>query len=143
MEKILVSACLVGQKCRYDGKSNYQEQLMILQDKYEFILICPEVDGGLSIPRYPSEIKGGRVINNQGEDVSAYFIKGAKHALELAKKYGITKAILKSKSPSCGNRQIYDGNFNKHLIEGDGITASLLKAHGITIYDENHVSEVK
>ncbi len=143
MEKILVSACLCGRKCRYDGQDNYQEELMKLQEKYEFITICPEVDGGLSIPRIPSEIKDGRVINQHGEDVTSYFLKGAKHALSLAKKYGITKAILKSRSPSCGNLRIYYGSFQRQLIAGDGITAALLKANGITIYDEKHLSEVK
>ena len=136
MEKFLVSACLMGIFCRYDGNTNEKEEIKALQKKYIFIYICPECDGGLPIPRAPSERKNDLVINSLGEDNTPYFVKGAAHALEVAKKYGITKAILKSKSPSCGKGQIYDGTFSKKLIEGNGLTTDLLIENGIKVYTE-------
>ena len=142
MEKILVSACLMGLFCRYDGKSNQSERVKQLQNKYIFIYICPECEGGLPIPRNPSEIKNGKVINNIGVDNTCFFVKGAEHALEIAKKYGIKKAILKSKSPSCGKGLIYDGSFSKTLINGNGITAELLINNGIEVYTENEIDQL-
>lgn len=132
-EKVLISACLLGVNCKYDGNNNYDETLFKSLNKYELIPVCPEVWGGLTTPRYPSEISENKVINNHGEDVTINFRKGAQETLELAKKLGVKKAILKAKSPSCGNGKIYDGTFTGKLIDGDGITTRLLKENGIEV----------
>lgn len=142
MKKILLSACLYGKSCRYDGQDNYCSDIELLKKHFEIVLICPELDGGLSTPRYPSEIQGTKVINNRGEDVTSFFIKGAENALAIAKKYGIKKAILKEKSPSCGSHHIYDGSFHKIIIEGQGITAKLLTENGIIVYNEKEIGEL-
>ena len=138
MEKILVSACLLGKKTRYDGKDNYIPSMEELAKHFEIIPICPEVEGGLPTPRLPSEILDGKVINVEGEDNTAYFLLGAKEALQKAKEYGIRYAILKAKSPSCGASEIYDGTFTHTLKKGDGITAALLKEAGVTLYNETN-----
>ena len=132
-EKILVSACLLGTNCKYNGGNNYDPSIDEYLKDYEIIPICPEVLGGLSTPRHPSEIKDNKVINNKGEDVTSFFIKGAELTLEIAKKHNVKKALLKAKSPSCGNGKIYDGTFTDTLTEGDGITTKLLKENGIEI----------
>lgn len=132
-EKVLISACLLGVNCKYDGNNNYDEELYNKIKDYELIPVCPEVWGGLTTPRYPSEIKDNKVINTKGEDVTKNFEKGAQETLELAKKLGVKKAILKAKSPSCGNGKIYDGTFTGTLIDGDGITTRLLKENGIEV----------
>lgn len=137
---ILVSACLAGVNCRYDGDNNYNEKIMDLVKKGEAILVCPEQLGGLSTPRNPSEIKtvlGKRVVvNNIGVDVSKNFENGALEVLRLAKELNITKAILKANSPSCGKGTIYDGTFSKKKISGNGITAQLLIENGIEVLTE-------
>lgn len=139
-ENILVSACLMGVHCRYDGKcqniEEFDEKLPLLMEKYNLIPVCPEVYGGLTTPRKPSEIKGDRVCNCAGEDVTEQFERGANEALRLAQRYDCKKAILKFRSPSCGSGYVYDGTFSKTVIEGDGITARLLKANGIAVYTE-------
>ena len=136
MEKVIVSACLVGKNCKYNGKNNINEKIMeFLKDK-EVILVCPEVMGGLTIPRLKSEILDGKVVNEKGEDVTAYFVSGAKIALEEAKKNNVKLAILKEKSPSCGSKKIYDGKFNGTVINGSGIFASMLKEIGVKILTE-------
>ena len=136
MEKILVSACLLGVNCKYNGGNNYNEKVMeYLKDK-EIIPICPEIMGGLPTPRIASEIIGDRVVNKEGQDVTSNYQKGAKETLELAKKLGVKKALLKAKSPSCGYGNIYDGTFSDTLIEGNGITAELLKKNGFEILTE-------
>ena len=136
MEKILVSACLLGENCKYNGKNNRNKKVLeYIKDK-EVIPICPEVFGGLSTPRIPSEIKGDTVINKEGNDVTKNFMDGAYKTLSIAKKYNIKKAILKQKSPSCGCGKIYDGNFNGNVIDGDGITTRLLKENNIEILTE-------
>ena len=132
-EKILVSACLMGVNCKYNGGNNYDPKVAEFLKDYEIVLICPEVMGGLPTPRVPSEIKDGRVVNKDGEDVTDFFVTGAEETLFLAKKYNIKKALLKTKSPSCGNGKIYDGTFTDTLTKGDGITAKLLKENGIEI----------
>lgn len=133
---IMVSACLVGKNCKYSGGNNYNEKVCKYLEGREYITICPECDGGLSIPRDPSEISGGRVYSKSGRDVTAEFILGAQKALEAAKKYNISLAILKQSSPSCGSGSIYDGSFTGNKIPGDGITAALLKQSGIKILTE-------
>ena len=137
--KILVSACLLGCACRYDGKAKPCEDVISLTEKHTLIPVCPEIYGGLSTPRSPSEIVGDRVINSLGEDVTAEYEKGAYEALELAKKFGCDLAILKAKSPSCGKDKIYDGTFSCTLKDGSGITAKLLMASGIKVFTENEI----
>lgn len=132
-EKILVSACLLGINCKYSGGNNYSEEVMEFLKDYEIIPVCPEQLGGLPTPRPASEIVGDKVINIEGNDVTANYIKGAEEALKTAKMHGIKKALLKAKSPSCGNGKIYDGTFTNTLIEGDGITTKLLKENDIKV----------
>lgn len=132
-EKILVSACLLGINCKYSGGNNYSEEVMEFLKDYEIIPVCPEQLGGLPTPRPASEIVGDKVINIEGNDVTANYIKGAEEALKIAKMHGIKKALLKAKSPSCGNGKIYDGTFTNTLIEGDGITTKLLKENDIKV----------
>ena len=139
MESILVSACLFGVGCRYDGKSKPNEDALKLQGKYNCILVCPEVAGGLSTPRKPSEIVGDKVIMCDGTDVTEQYCRGAEFALDLAKKYNCKVAVLKSRSPSCGKGQIYDGTYTKTLTSGNGITAELLLANGIIVLDETEL----
>lgn len=135
-EKILVSACFIHSGYKYDGGANINEKIAKLTEKYDFVLICPEVFGGLPSPRYPSEIVGERVVNSIGEDVTDAFISGANKALELAKQHNIKKAILKAKSPSCGKGMIYDGTFSHQVVAGNGIAAQLLIENGIEVYTE-------
>ncbi|MGM9970543.1 MAG: DUF523 domain-containing protein [Anaeroplasma sp.] len=142
MENILVSSCLLGYNTKYNGKSNYNEKIEELKSKYNLILVCPEVVGGLSIPRLPSEIKDNRVININNEDVTINYNKGANIALLLVKKYNIKKAVLKEKSPSCGSNTIYDGSFSGTKINGMGVTARLLKEYGVEIFSENNFDEL-
>ena len=137
-EKILVSACLLGTNCKYSGGNNYSEEVMEFLKDYEIIPICPEQLGGLPTPRPASEIIGDKVINNEGTDVTSNYQKGAEEALKIAKLLGIKKALLKAKSPSCGNGKIYDGTFSGQLTSGDGMTARLLKKSDIKIYNEDN-----
>ncbi len=134
---IIVSACLLGENCKYNGKNNKNEKILdFLKDK-DYIKICPEVMGGMSTPRLPSEISGERVINSSGEDVTNFFLKGANEVLKIAKAHNPTLIILKAKSPSCGLGKIYDGSFSSTLIDGDGITAKILRASGYKVITEN------
>ena len=142
MEKILISACPVGDKCKYDGHTNYTPLIKDLLEKYELVPFCPEVEGGLPTPRKPSERKGDKVINNAGKDVTRNFLLGAEKALNICKYLNIKIAILKENSPSCGVNQIYDGNFNKKLIKGEGVTTELLRKNGIAVYTENQIEEL-
>lgn len=137
MEKIVVSACLLGEKVRYDGTGKSVEEIIALSGKYELIPVCPEVLGGLPIPRPKSEIRDGRVFSIDGRDVTLEFKSGAEKVLKLCLESGATKAILKAKSPSCGKGRIYDGTFGGILIEGNGIACDLLLENGIEVYDEN------
>ena len=139
MEKILISACLAGVNCKYDGDNNLHPEIMKLVQSGEAILVCPEQLGGLPTPRLASEIIGENVFNSSGEDVTAQFIKGAQETLLLAKLYGITKAILKERSPSCGVHYIYDGTFSGKNIKCSGFTCRLLQANGIKILSEEEL----
>lgn len=136
MDKILVSACLLGEKTKYDGGDNLVEGLNGLLEFYELVPFCPEVEGGLPIPRVPSERKGNWVKNKEGADVTSEFALGAEKALRLCKTFGITMAILKQGSPSCGSKEIYDGFFRNKKIAGQGVTAALLAKNGIRVMDE-------
>jgi uncharacterized protein YbbK (DUF523 family) len=165
MEKILISACFLGEKVRYDGKENTLTDSIIMQWNNEgrFISICPEVVGGLSIPRNPSEIqplegsedkaikekfiqnlslpvRNKQVITMQNQDVTAAFYQGANIALKLCQKYKIRFALLKESSPSCGSTKIYDGSFTKRKINGEGITTVLLREHGIEVFSEKNIT---
>ena len=138
-EKILISACLLGTPCRYDGKSKICDKVEELSEKFELIPICPEVMGGLDTPRLPCEIKDGKAIRSDGKDMTRFYQKGANDALALAKKEKCSLAVLKEKSPSCGTHFIYDGTFSKTLIDGKGITAKLLSENGIKVFSEDDI----
>ena len=142
MEKILISACLLGINCKYNGKNNYNSLIEKLKEKYILISFCPEQMGGLSTPRNPSEIKRDKVISSAGDDVTINFIAGANKALDISKKENISIAILKEGSPSCGSNYIYDGTFTKTKVDGMGITARLLKNNNIKIYNENEIESL-
>ena len=136
---ILVSACLAGVNCKYNGSNNYNEKIMELVRKGEAILVCPEQLGGLPTPRVPSEIINSKVITKDGVDVSNEYKKGALEVLRLCKELNITKAILKANSPSCGCGTIYDGTFSGTKIKGNGITAQLLIDNGIEVLTEKDI----
>ncbi len=141
----LVSACLAGFCCRYDGRDNENQDIVTLVKEGKAVPVCPEQLGGLPTPRCPAEIVGGngfdvitgnaRVITMDGKDVTDTFIKGAFEAWKLCRKYNIQEALLKSKSPSCGAHKIYDGTFSERLMEGMGVTAAFLKKNGVRVLD--------
>lgn len=139
---LLVSACLLGIPCRYDGAEKEYDGIRELMERHVLIPMCPEQLGGLATPRLPAERVGNQVVNREGEDVTAGFLKGAELALRLAKLYDCKYAILKQRSPSCGSGQIYDGSFSGRLTEGDGMTAELLKKHGIQVIGENDLAKL-
>ena len=138
--RILVSACLLGVKCRYDGKSKACERVLRMAQEHMLVPVCPEQLGGLATPRSPAEIQGERVRCQTGADVTAAYRRGAEQALFLYRTLGCEMAILKSRSPSCGCGQVYDGSFTGALIPGDGITAHLLRENGIPIFTEMDVT---
>lgn len=140
--KILISACLCGIGCRYDGKSIYYEKLDQLNQAHTLIPVCPEILGGLPTPRPPAEIQHHRVMTCLGTDVTPQYKKGADETLKIAKMLHCSCAILKERSPSCGCGKIYDGTFSKTLKSGDGITAGILKQAGIKIFGESQIDEV-
>lgn len=139
---ILVSACLFGMNCKYDGGNNLSEKVRQLKDDHTLILVCPEQLGGLDTPRLPSEIqmesdqKKPRVISSDGEDVTEAFVRGAEITLNIAKVHECKLAIMKEHSPSCGVKQVYDGSFSGKLVDGAGITSQMLMEHGITVISE-------
>ena len=139
MEKILISACLLGFECKYCGGSNKlpEQQLAALRERFRLIPVCPETAGGLPTPRDPSERLGDKVVSNQGRDVTAQYQKGAETALTLARRYGCKAALLKEKSPSCGSGLIYDGSFTGTLVTGDGVAAQMLKEEGLIVFGES------
>ncbi|MBA4385039.1 MAG: DUF523 domain-containing protein [Anaerolinea sp.] len=137
--KIIVSACLAGLNCRYDGSAKPCEKVIQLVAKGRAVPVCPEQLGGLPIPRQSSERVGERVLRKDGADVTAEFFRGAEESLKLAKMIGATQAILKSRSPSCGCNQIYDGTFSGTLIPGDGVFTALCKASGIAVITEEEL----
>ncbi len=139
MEKLLISACLAGVNCKYDGGNNLHPEILKLVQSGQAILVCPEQLGGLPTPRLASEIICNGVFNAIGQDVTDQFRKGAAECLRLAKLYGITKAIFKERSPSCGVHYIYDGTFSRTKIPGSGITSGLLKENGIKIISEEEL----
>lgn len=140
---ILISACLIGQNCRYDGKSKVIEWVDQLSKLGQTIAVCPEVLGGLSIPRLPCEILGEKVYNKEGVDVTSAFEMGAEKTSEIANIVGAKVAILKANSPSCGNRSVYNGNFEGVLIDGKGVTVKVLEEKGIVVFNEKEEKEFK
>lgn len=155
MEKILISACLAGDLVRYDGKRRMLKNVLLnrWQDDKRLIKVCPEVAGGMKVPRLPAQIVNGdglnvlkgkaRIKDSDGCDVTDFFIMGAEYALSMAKEFNIRLAILKEKSPSCGVHQIYDGNFTSTLLPGSGVTAALLKENGIYVFSENEINLIE
>ena len=145
MIKIIISACLLGKRCRYDGSQKVYTELDFLQNdpEIELIPICPELLGGLKTPRSPSEIRGERVVNRDGDDVTEAYRTGAEKVLSLAREKGSGLAVLKSRSPSCGSGEIYDGTFSHTLVPGNGICASLLKANGIAVLSELDIERIR
>ena len=145
MEKMLISACLLGISSRYDGRSKPVidgESMKRLSEKYELVPFCPEIYGGLPTPRVPSERVGDRVVMKDGTDVTENYAKGANEALLLCRLLGIKKALLKERSPSCGKRGIYDGSFTGVLTERDGVAAELLISEGIEVFTESDVAQL-
>lgn len=142
--KLLISACLLGHKVKYDGGDNKIDTVM-LSRYFELIPCCPEVSGGLSTPRPPSEIlhrNPWQLVDIDGEDVTGAFVRGAEDAWRLCEDEGICFALLKSNSPSCGSRQVHDGTFSGKLIKGRGVTAALLECRGVRVYDETMLEEL-
>lgn len=138
MKRVLVSACLLGEKVRFDGREKGSANPILARwlDEGRVVRVCPEVAGGLPVPRPPAERRDGRVLANDGRDVTAEFEHGAREALRLIQHFNIEVAVLKSGSPSCGSGFIYDGTFTKTRIDGDGVTTALLRAHGVQVFSE-------
>jgi len=129
----LISACLIGENVKYDGLNNEHNVALELVKKGLVIPVCPEVLGGMSIPRVPSEIVLDKVVSKEGKDVTKYFQAGAQKTVEIAKQNNINIAILQARSPSCGSSQIYDGTFSGTLQDGQGVTTRLLEQNGIKV----------
>ena len=136
---IVISACLAGINCKYDGDNNINKKIVELLAQGKAIAVCPEQLGGLSTPRVPAEIVNGKVINKNGLNVTENFIKGANETLRIAQIVGCKKAILKENSPSCGLHNVYDGTFSGVKIRGVGVTAKLLIDNGIEVLNENEI----
>lgn len=142
MEKLLISACLLGVSCRYDGESKPLSGIERLMEKYELIPVCAEIFGGLSTPRPPAEIIGGKVVAKDGRDVTAEYMKGAKEVLRLGRLFGAQKALLKERSPSCGNGFIHNGKFDGGMVPGYGKTAELLLKNGFEVFGESEIGKL-
>lgn len=140
--RILVSACLLGENCKYSGGNNKNDKVIALGEKFELIPICPECFGGLPIPRVPSEIRDGCVYSKDGIDLTAQFRYGAEQSLYIAREKNCPAAVLKERSPSCGFGEIYDGTFSGTLVKGNGITAELLSENDIAVFGESRVDKL-
>lgn len=145
MKKVLLSSCLLGENVKYSGGNNFSKDLLDILKKYniEIIKVCPEVDGGLSIPREPAEILGNDIVNKKGKSVLKEFKKGAELSLEKAKANNIAFAILKEKSPSCGSNAIYDGSFSGTLVKGEGLTTKILRENKIKVFSEEELDKIE
>ena len=141
-EKLLISACLLGENCKYSGGNNYEPLTEALGERFELVPVCPECLGGLTSPREPAERVGERVLSRTGEDWTAAFYLGAERTLEIARREGISQAVLKERSPSCGCGAVYDGTFTGTVVPGDGVAAELLKRHGVHIRGESQIEEL-
>ena len=133
--RIMVSACLMGENCKYNGGNNLSEKVLNYVKGHEVITVCPEVMGGLPTPRVPAEIVNGIVTNKDGIEVDTEFRKGAEIALKIAKENQVDLVILQSRSPSCGSKQIYDGSFSGKKIDGQGVFAKMLMENGFQVVD--------
>lgn len=144
MQKILVSACLLGARVCYNGNDCGQNNSLLLEWLAcgRVVTVCPEMAGGLQTPRHPAEIIGTKVITNTGIEVTTEYLRGANIALNLCKQHQIKFALLKARSPSCGNQQIYDGTFTNTKIDGQGVTAALLTKNGIKVFNETQIEEL-
>lgn len=152
VERILVSGCLLGQPVRYDGTGRLSEDPIFTRWRADgrLVAVCPEIRGGLPVPRPAAELTGGlgadvldgqaQVLTQDGTDVTAHFVSGARRALETAHAYGVRLAVLKEGSPSCGSRRVADGTFTGHKLVGDGVTAALLTRHGIAVFGEDDLA---
>ncbi len=140
--RLLVSACLLGCSCRYDGASKAHPLAERLAQRHELVPVCPEQLGGLPTPRPPAERQGERVVTGDGADVTAQYRRGAEEALRLCRMLGCEAAVLKERSPSCGSGTVYDGTFSRALAPGDGVAAALLSAHGVPVYGESRIAEL-
>jgi len=140
--KVLVSACLLGVNCRYNGvpKEDTAVKELLNRENITLIPVCPEQMGGLPTPRTPSERKGKAVVSSEGEDRTGAFTRGAQETLRLAKLYGCEAAILKERSPSCGNKEVYDGSFTGTVVSGEGVTAELLRKNGVKVFGESELA---
>ena len=141
--KILVSACLLGKNCKYNGGNNLNQSVLDFIEGHEVIGVCPEQLGGLSTPRLPAEMVEGIVTNKEGISVDAEFRKGAQTALAAALEKKVDLAILQSRSPSCGVKEIYDGSFSGKKVKGQGMLARLLTKYGIKVLDAEDIAEHK
>ena len=139
--RVLISACLLGVCCRYDGASKAYPGIEQLARQHTLVPVCPEQLGGLPTPRPPAERRGDRVVTRSG-DVTEQYRRGAEEALKLCKLFGCEAAVLKERSPSCGRGAVYDGTFTGTLTPGDGVTAELLASHGIPVYGESQMEEL-
>ena len=139
--KLLVSACLLGVCCRYDGDSKAYPGIEQLTRQHTLVPVCPEQLGGLPTPRPPAERRGDRVVT-QHSDVTEQYRRGAEETLKLCKLFGCEAAVLKERSPSCGRGAVYDGTFTGTLTPGDGVTAELLVLHGIPVYGESQIQDL-
>lgn len=138
--RVLISLCLLGAQCRYDGQCKPPlAELAPLQARFDLIPICPEQLGGLATPRPPAERRGSRVVTASGLDVTDAYVRGAQQVLQLARQFSCRAAILKAKSPACGSGQIYDGSFSRHLVPGWGVAAQLLRESGLLVCDETQI----
>ncbi len=141
-EKLLISACLLGRNCKYNGGNNYHPLAHRLAEAYDLVPVCPECLGGLKIPHEPSERVGDRVLSKSGGDVTAAFRLGAERTLAAAEKHGVKRAVLKERSPSCGCGAVYDGTFTGTVAPGNGLAAELLLAAGVAVYGESRIQEL-
>lgn len=139
---ILVSACLLGIKCRYDGSCVLNENIEKLRESYDLVPVCPEIYGGFETPREPCEILKDRVLTKLGEDVTKHYYSGAEEVLKLAEFFECKYAVLKERSPSCGPNEIYDGTFSGNIVKGSGIAATMLSDNGITVIGEVCIEEL-
>ena len=142
MAKIIVSGCLLGIQCRYKGDGKMNEKILALAQKHTLICVCPEQMGGLATPRPPAEQKDGRVLTQDGSDVTEQYQKGAEAVLRMAQLNHADFAILKARSPSCGSGIVYDGTFTGTRVSGDGVCAALLKKNGIPVYTEEELDKL-
>ena len=139
---VLVSACLMGFRCRYDGGAQRLDCLDALRERHVLVPVCPEVMGGLPTPREPSEIRSGRVVTRDGRDVTEAFARGAREAEKIALACGCRCALLKERSPSCGLGRVYDGTFTGTLTRGDGLCARLLSQRGLRVLGDTQAEEL-